>query len=332
MLCSLAAPSCTRQVDRSAGPVVRIGESTWQDIDAFDREKTLFLLTLGMLEEHGPHLPIAADTLAVEYEAARIAERLSQSFTGWTIVVMPTLEYGTSGADQLSGKPAHPGTYSLRQSTLRAVIADIGAQIAQNGFKRIYVMSGHGAPTQHAALNEACDFVSETFNVTMVNVSALFMADAGLGSKGEQIAAKHFSPADLASFGNDLHAGVAETSGMLAVRPDLVRSAYQNLPAYPTQSIAQSREIATRPGWPGYFSAPSKASAAYGRKIEDWWIEGVTDLILQSVRGDDLRQRPRWPEPMRADPDYSGVIEGFLMPEREFAQTLQQWLDRRGVK
>ncbi len=193
-------------------------------------------------------------------------------------------------------------------------------------------MSGHGAPTHHEALSEACDFVSDTFAVTMVNVSGLFMSDAALGSKGDQIAAKYFSPADLASFGNDMHAGVAETSGMLAVRPDLVRPAYQSLPAYPTQSIAQSREIATKPGWPGYFSAPSRASAAYGREIEDWWIEGVTDLILQSTRGEDLRQRPRWPEPLRADPDYPGLVERILGPEREFDLALQRWLDQRVVK
>ena len=52
----------------ASGHVFAIGELTWADIDALNREKTLFLLAVGMLEEHGPHLPIAADTIGVEYK------------------------------------------------------------------------------------------------------------------------------------------------------------------------------------------------------------------------------------------------------------------------
>ena len=52
-----------------------------------------------------------------------------------------------------------------------------------------------------------------------------------------------------------------------------------------------------KPGWPGYFSSPSKANADYSRDLEAWWVEGMTDLILQALRGEDLFTRPRWPEP-----------------------------------
>lgn len=120
--------------------------------------------------------------------------------------------------------PIHPGTYGIRQSTLRSLIADVGGQIAQNRFKWVFVMNGHGAPTHHVAVNEACDFVSEAFKVTMLNVSGLFKADAAIQSKGESVAGKYFTTADVSSFGRDVHAGLGETSGMLAVRPDLVRS------------------------------------------------------------------------------------------------------------
>ena len=74
-------------------------------------------------------------------------------------------------------------------------------------------MNGHGAPTHHIAINEACDFVSETFNATMLNVSALFNADPAIQSQGEQVAAKHFPPAELSSFGMDTHAGVGKRQG-----------------------------------------------------------------------------------------------------------------------
>ena len=83
--------------------------------------------------------------------------------------------------------PSIPGTYGVRQSTLRSLVADIGGQIVQNRFKWVFVMNGHGAPTHHIAVNEACDFVSEVFDATMVNVSGLFNADAAIQSQGEKI-------------------------------------------------------------------------------------------------------------------------------------------------
>lgn len=80
-------------------------------------------------------------------------------------------------------------------------------------------MNGHGAPTHAIAVSEACDFVSEVFSATMLNVSSLFGADSAIQAQGRRLAASHFSPADLASFGMDVHAGVGETSALLARPP-----------------------------------------------------------------------------------------------------------------
>jgi creatinine amidohydrolase len=176
-LCSVLIPGCARQdtgrpSTAANAKVLAVGDLTWQDIDALNRDRTLFLLTVGMLEEHGPHLPIAADTIGVEYEAGRVADRLTHALPEWNIVLMPAVNYGSSGVNQVGDIAIHPGTYGIRQSTLRSLVADIGGQIAQNRFKWVFVMNGHGAPTHHAAVNEACDFVSETFKATMLNVSA----------------------------------------------------------------------------------------------------------------------------------------------------------------
>lgn len=331
VLVSACAPQDPGRTSTAAasGQVLAIGDLTWADIDALNREKTLFLLAVGMLEEHGPHLPIAADTIGVTYEAERVADRLTRSLPDWNIVLMPAVNYGSSGANQIGNAAIHPGTYGIRQSTLRSLVADIGGQIAQNRFKWVFVMNGHGAPTHHIAVNEACDFISEVFNATMVNVSGLFNADAAIQSQGEKILAKYFSPADLSSFGTDPHAGVSETSGMLAIRPDLVRPLYRSLPNNRVENRSEMRDMASRPGWPGYFSSPARANAAYGREVEGWWVEGMTDLILQAVRGENLRTRPRWPGPLQNDPEYGQIVEQALQPEREFEMTFERWLGER---
>ena len=163
---ALAREQGSTQRDRAASPrskIYKLEELTWPQIDALDRERTLFILPVGMVEEHGPHLPVGADTLGVMYEANGASRRVSRALPDWNVVMMPPVNYGQGGANLLGDMLVHPGTYGIRQSTLRSLVADLGGQIAQNGFKWIFVMNGHGAPTHNIAINEACDFVSETF-------------------------------------------------------------------------------------------------------------------------------------------------------------------------
>ena len=318
-----------RRSAAASGGILELGNLTWTEIDALSRDSTLFLLTVGMLEEHGPHLPIASDQIGVEYEAGQVAKRLGRALPGWNVVMMPTVNYGSAGANHVGGMPVHPGTYGVRQSTLRALIADIGGQVAQNRFRWVFVMSGHGAPTHSIAINEACDFVSSAFDVTMLNVSALFKADSSMQERGASLAARHFSRDELASFGLDVHAGVGETSGLLAIRPDLVRPGYRNLPSVAAWSLEAMRSVAQRPGWQGYFSSPARANAAYGRAIEEWWIAGMTELILQAVRGEPMTGRPRYPGALRGDPR-ARTVEEILEHERAFGRKLENWLAQRG--
>jgi creatinine amidohydrolase len=319
----------TKERDRSAprAGVHRLEDLTWPEIDAFDRQLTLFILPVGMIEEHGPHLPVGADTIGVTYEANGAATRVSRALPNWHVVMMPPLNYGHGGANILGDRLVHPGTYAIRQSTLRAVVADLGGQIAQNGFKWIFVLNGHGAPTHSIAIDEACDFVSDTFHVTMLHVTSLFRADAAIQARGATIDARYFSAAERSAFGMDVHAGVSETSGMLSVRPDLVRSNYKTLPSRAGRSHEQLRQIATAPGWEGYLSSPARATAAYGRAIEAWWIDGFTDLILRAVRGENMFVHARVPDTI--PPTVAPVLEKALASETAYQAQLESWLEQR---
>jgi creatinine amidohydrolase len=314
--------------DLSTPPVYRIEELTWPAIDALDRERTLFILPVGILEQHGPHLPVGADTLAVVHEANAVAQNVSRASPGWSVVLMPAVAYGHSGANNLGDLPIHPGTYALRQATFRSLLADIGAQLAQNGFKWIFVLNGHGAPSHGVATDEACDFISERFGVTMLDVSALFRADPQMQARGAQLNAMFFSPAETASFGLDVHAGVSETAGMLAVRPDLVRPDYLTLPSQAGASLEELRAVATSPGWQGYLSAPALATREYGVAVETWWIEGMSELILQATRGEDMTTRPG--QPVTIPPPVAPMLERVLANEAAFAAELEAWLAQRG--
>jgi creatinine amidohydrolase len=312
---------------RSRSKIFKLEELRWPEIDALDRERTLLVLPVGMIEEHGPHLPVGADTLGVMSEVSGVLRKVSQALPDWNVVMMPPLNYGHGGANIIGDRLAHPGTYGIRQSTLRSVVADLGGQVAQNGFKWMFVLNGHATPTHSIAINEACDFVSETFGVTMLHVTGLFRADAAIQASGEKINAKYFSTAELASFGMDVHAGVGETSGMLAVRPDLVASNYKTLPSQAGRSLEELRAIATATGWQGYLSSPAKATAAHGRAVKAWWIDGFTDLILRAVRGENMFFHPRGPETV--PPAVAPVLEKALAGETVYEAQLENWLAQR---
>jgi creatinine amidohydrolase len=307
--------------------VLALDTLRFPQIDALDRERTMFILPIGMLEEHGPHLPIASDTFGVMFEANGVAERVSRELSKWNVVMMPPIHYAETGANEIGGVFIHPGTYGIRHTTLRSLVADIGAQVAQNGFKWIFVLTGHGSPTNGVAVNDACDFVSETFGVTMLHVSGLFRADEKIQSRAAAIAAMHFSAEDIASFGLDVHAGVSETSVTLALRPELVDPGYKTLPANSGQSFDEMQAVANKPGWQGYLSAPAKATAAYGQDVEAWWIDGLSELILRAAGGENLLKAPRAPGPL--DPGRGGVFARALDNERKFEAKLDAWLAAR---
>jgi creatinine amidohydrolase len=304
----------------------KLEELNWTQIHALDRERTLILLPVGMLEEHGPHLPVGADTLGVLYETSGVSRRVSQTLPDWNIVLMPPINYGHAGANLIGDMPVHPGTYGIRQSTLRSLLADVGGQLAENGFKWIFVLNGHGAPPHSIAINEACDFISDTFRVTMLHLSGLFKADAAIQARGQKITARHFSDAEISSFGMDVHAGVGETSQLLATRPDLVAASYKTLPDRVGGTHDELRKIATAGGWQGYLSSPSKATAAYGRAIKEWWIDGFTELILRAVRGEDLLHHPRLPETIPAA--VAPTLDEALANEKAFELKFENWLAR----
>jgi len=307
--------------------IFRLEELTAPQIDALDRAKTAFILPVGMIEVHGPHLPVGADSLGVIYEAHAASRQVSTALPDWNIVMMPPINYGQSGANEIGGRLVHPGTYAIRQTTLRSLVADLGAQLAQNGFKWIFVLNGHGAPTHNLAINEACDFVSETFRVTMLHVTGLLRADTAIQLAGQKINAEFFSANDLSSFGMDVHAGVGETSGMLAIRPDLVSADYKSLPRRVGRSVTELREIAAAPDWQGYVSDPARASAAHGRAIEAWWIGGFADLMVRAIRGENMFVHPRFPDAVPAE--MNAVVEKTRANEAAFGASLEKWLSEQ---
>jgi len=122
-------------------------------LDALPRERTVIVLTVSPLEEHGPHLPVGVDAFTARHFSEALAAELVRNRPGWAVVLAPTLHLGSFTFDSV-------GTIRVRQRLVRDVVVDYGDSLARAGFRYIFVANGHGGPGHLVALEEASAIVS----------------------------------------------------------------------------------------------------------------------------------------------------------------------------
>ena len=175
----------------------------WKQVDALPRKSTLLVLPTAAIEQHGPHLPLATDTLINNLLLGRALEKLAPELP---VYALPPVHYGKSNEHI-----GFPGTLSLSASTFMAVLRDLGASLSSAGFKKVVLYNTHGG------------------NTSLIDVMARDLrAEFGLrmfalhGSGG--VPFEGLNPQERA-YG--FHAGEVETSFLLASMPKLVdHSAY----------------------------------------------------------------------------------------------------------
>jgi creatinine amidohydrolase len=116
-------------------------------------ERSVALLPLGAIEQHGAHLPLATDTWIADGLAEAALQRCDEALQ---VLRLPTLALG-QGLEHMDW----PGTLALSATTLEALLYDIGASLARAGLRRVVMFSAHGgnlATLATAALRLRRDF------------------------------------------------------------------------------------------------------------------------------------------------------------------------------
>jgi hypothetical protein len=127
----------------------------------------------------------------------------------------------------------------------------------------------------------------------------------------------------------DVHAGTAETSGLLFLRADLVASGYQRARLLFGTDWDSLVRIARDPGWPGYFRAPSRASADEGRAILEELARAATNHMLQILDGADERGIPHYASIMTESASSVEIDRAAAAHERAREERLSAWLSKR---
>ena len=246
----------------------------WKQVDALPRDSTMLILPTAAIEQHGPHLPIATDTLINNLLLGHALKRLPPDMQ---VYALPPVHYGKSNEHI-----GFPGTLSVSSSTFMAVLRDVGSSLSKAGFRKLVLYNTHGG------------------NTSLVDVMARDLrAEFGLrtfvlhGSAGTQF--EGLSPQERA-YG--FHAGEVETSFLLASVPEIVdTSAYSvnyiadvSKPAMllpenaPATFAWLTRDIAAS----GVLGDPRPSTAEKGAR----WIEQASTRVAAA-----LQEIARFPDP-----------------------------------
>lgn len=222
----------------------------------------LVVLPVGATEQHGPHLPVGTDTYAVTHIAHAAAAALPESIP---VLVAPCLPFGSSHHHLPFG-----GTLSLSTDTYYRVLVDLVESLITDGFRRIFILNGHGGNNEliqlaarDMALQHAAHLAAASY--WAIAWDALIAAEAHLHG------------------GLPGHSGVFETSLMLALRPELVRTPPTRSGAVagdPRPTSAYRTEL--HGAWQridGYTDNPAVAHADLGRHYLDLIVPTVTQAF-----------------------------------------------------
>ncbi len=252
-----------------------VSELNSEQIKRFDKRKTIVLLTGGILEEHGPYLPIFTDGYWNEKFRDTLAKTIA-SRPDLKVMIFPTIPLGNSGANDVGLKYSFPGTFTVRFETLRSIFMDLATELGEQGFKYVFVIHGHGAPNHQRALDQAADFFNDNYHGKMVN---LF----GLNPIIENWFSGQMTEEQNKEDGFSIHAGMKETSSMLYMRPDLVDTNYKHaipLTGFDMESLMQ---IAKKPDWPGYFGSERLANSEFGKEAWNKNVNEYCNIVMNII-------------------------------------------------
>lgn len=177
----------------------------WQDLcttdfTRVDAQRTVALLPVAAIEQHGPHLPLSTDACINEGIVSLAMRRLP---AGSSVLVLPALNVG----DSLE-HTAFSGTLNADMDALLGMWLSVGRSVARAGVRKLVIFNSHGG--QRAHVDQAALRLRVECGMLAVRAHSFALGlPPGL-----------FDADELA---HGIHGGAVETSLMLHLRPDLVR-------------------------------------------------------------------------------------------------------------
>lgn len=229
---------------------------TWEEVNLAVQARKVMLVPVGAIEQHGPHLPIDMDNLAVMTLCEQTALRNPQ-----IALCAPPIHYGFNEHNM-----DFPGTISIEMQNFVNYLFDLGRSLARQGFQRVIWVNGHGSNSSLCQLvarrvtNETSALSAAIDWWNLIQDTMAEIRDSGPG-------------------GID-HACEMETSVYMHIRPDLVVrdkikdefASSRGGPAWLYPDLTTSSPVAFMNNWSrmsdsGVNGAPSLATAEKGQRF-----------------------------------------------------------------
>jgi creatinine amidohydrolase len=258
-------------------------DMSWRDFAAADMGAAVAVLPVAAIEQHGPHLPVGVDAYLNEGYLKRAAQRLPAD---WPVLLLPPQAIGASDEHG-----EFPGTLTLSNDVLTAMLTEIGASVARAGCRKLVFINAHGG--NNPAIDAAALALRARFAMLAVHASWRRVGyPDGLFSTRER------------AYG--IHGGDAETSLMLAFRPDSVKMSEARDFASESEAMAKEfRHLSAAPpsgfAWMasdlnphGVVGDAANASAARGEACAEHGVAAFIALI-GDVLAFDLKRLAKGP-------------------------------------
>ncbi len=234
-------------------------ELTTLEFAGLDAEKTIAVLPIAAIEQHGPHLPVGVDTQIANGMVNEVSKRLPEDMT---VLFLPTQSIGKSNEHIRS-----PGTLTLTAETAIRAWTEIGESVNRAGVKKLVMVNSHGGNVE--CIGIVARELRVRFNMLAVQCAwSRFGAPHGLYTATEDAVG--------------IHAGDKETSAMLHFHPELVNMANARNFAPSTLEISENFELLRPTGFTAFaWISPdlhpsgaagdaSKGTAEKGRKTAEF--------------------------------------------------------------
>ena len=241
---------------------VQIEELTWPELrDRIAGGAKTVLIPIGGTEQNGPHMALGKHNLRGRLLAVRIAEKLGDA------LVAPVLAYVPEGT--IAPATHHmrwPGTITVPEPVFEATLVSAARGFRSNGFCHVVLLGEHGG--YRASLDKVAAALNRESKAAP-NCRVLPLPEYYRASQegfAAILKARGYADAEIGS-----HAGLADTSLMLALDPSLVRL-----------DIAASRSPGS--SGDGVAGDPKRASAELGRLGVEHIVEATVAAIRVGTR------------------------------------------------
>ena len=251
-------------------------EMGWRDFAAADMRNVVAVLPVAAIEQHGPHLPVGVDTFINEGYLRRAVPAVPED--------MPVLFLPLQAIGKSNEHIEFPGTLTFSWETLIRAWTEIGDSVARTGCRKLIFMNSHGGNVP------IIDIVARELRIKH-RMLAVHAAWHRLGYPDGLFSARERT--------HGIHGGDAETSLMLAYKPETVKMENaENFVSF-AQSVEQSAKQlrVTQPigfGWmssdlhpDGAVGDAGNATAEKGEAVAASGVASFIDL-LRDVLAFDL--------------------------------------------